>query len=48
MVLYIISKFPHPLLVISLVGCSVIYIVDEIEEIKNDKTKNKENKRKLK
>jgi hypothetical protein len=45
MILYVIGRFPVPLLVIPLVGCTVIYISNEVEEIKSEKCKKKNNRR---
>ena len=46
-ILYIIGRFPLPLLVIPMVGCAVVYTVNEIKEIKEDgkKKHNKRNKK---
>lgn len=44
MILYIIGRMPIPLLVIPLVGCSIIYISNEIEEIRDEKKNKNRNK----
>ena len=40
-VLYIIGRLPFPLLVIPMVGCAVVYTINEIKEIKNEKKNNR-------
>lgn len=45
-ILYLVTRLPLPLLVIPLIGCSVIYNMKEVQEIKNDKTKNTKGKKK--
>lgn len=46
-VLYIIGRLPFPLLVIPMVGCAVVYTINEIKEIRNEKKKrNKRHKAK--
>ena len=47
MVLYICGRMPIPLLVIPLIGCTVIYVSNEIKEIK-DETKSKKKKKVVK
>jgi hypothetical protein len=44
MILYIIGRMPIPLLVIPLVGCSIIYISNEIKEIRDEKKNKKRDK----
>ena len=44
MVLYIIGRMPFPLLVIPLVGCTVMYVMNEIKEIRSE-TKSKKKKK---
>lgn len=44
MILYIIGRFPVPLLVIPLVGCTVVYVSNEIQEMKNEKQGKKKKK----
>lgn len=44
MILYIIGRVPIPLLVIPLVGCSIIYISNEIKEIRDEKKNKKRDK----
>jgi uncharacterized membrane protein YciS (DUF1049 family) len=45
MILYIIGRFPVPLLVIPLVGCTVVYVSNEIQEMKDEKQSKKRNKK---
>ena len=46
-VLYIIGRLPFPLLVIPMVGCAVVYTINEAKEIRNEKKKrNKRHKAK--
>ena len=45
MILYVIGRFPVPLLVIPLVGCTVVYVSNEIQEMKNEKQGKKRNKK---
>lgn len=40
-VLYIIGRLPFPLLVIPMVGCAVVYTINEVKEIKNEKKNNR-------
>lgn len=44
MILYVIGRFPVPLLVIPLVGCTVVYVSNEIQEMKNEKQGKKKKK----
>lgn len=45
-VLYIVGRLPFPLLVIPMVGCAVVYTINEVKEIKDEKKKrNKRNKK---
>ena len=44
MILYIIGRFPVPLLVIPLVGCTVVYVSNEIQEMKDEKQSKKKKK----
>jgi len=44
-VLYIIGRLPFPLLVIPMVGCAVVYTINEVKEIKNEKKSKKRNKK---
>ena len=45
MILYVIGRFPVPFLVIPLVGCTVVYVSNEIQEMKNEKQGKKRNKK---
>lgn len=44
MILYVIGRFPVPLLVIPLVGCTVVYVSNEIQEMRNEKQGKKKKK----
>ena len=46
-VLYICGRMPFPLLVIPLVGCTIIHVCKEVEEMKNE-TKSKKKKKVVK
>lgn len=43
MVLYVCARIPTPLVVIPLIGCLVIHVSKEVEEMRNEK-KNKKKK----
>lgn len=43
-VLYVIGRLPIPLLVIPLVGCTVVYVTNEIKEIRDEKQSKKKKK----
>ena len=43
-VLYLISRFPFPLLVIPLVGVMVVHVSNEIKEIRDEKQSKKKKK----
>lgn len=45
LVLYVCGRFPFPLLVIPLVGCTIIHIANEVEEMKHEKKSKKRNKK---
>lgn len=45
LVLYVIGRMPFPLLVIPLVGCTVIFVANELEDIKHEKKGKKRNKK---
>ena len=47
LVLYVCSRIPTPLVVIPLIGCLVVHVSKELEEIKNDKAKNKNRRKKV-
>ena len=44
MILYIIGRFPVPLLVIPLVGCTIVHVSNEIQEMKDEKQGKKKKK----
>lgn len=44
MILYVIGRFPVPLLVIPLVGCTIVYVSNEIQEMKDEKQGKKKKK----
>jgi len=41
LIMYLIVRLPIPLLVIPMMGCMVVYTIDQIKEIRNVKTKGK-------
>lgn len=45
LVLYICGRMPFPLLVIPLIGCTIVYICNEVEDIKHEKKGKKRNKK---
>ena len=47
-ILYLISRMPFPLLVIPMVGCVVIYNMNEIKGVKDEKQANRKKKVKKK
>ena len=47
-ILYLIGRMPFPLLVIPMVGCAVIYNMNTIKEIRDEKQANRKKKVKKK
>lgn len=41
LIMYLMVRLPIPLLVIPMMGCMVVYTIDQIKEIRNVKTKGK-------
>lgn len=41
LIMYLMVRLPIPLLVIPMMGCMVVYTIDQIKEIQNVKTKGK-------